>query len=218
MAKLTQSESNSFEIGPLAPPGTCLATCLDVNDQFGVDRPKFENPQETETLDVTRFLFGFIGQDTQPYKVQSFEFRISGSPKNNLFKFLTTWFGHPPKYGWGYCEMKGQGAMLTVAHKPSRDGSKIYANLVGIPPVIAQLRDQFPPLSAFPDVVSDHASRPPPQTAATAFNQPASTPSGYPAQALQTQAVPQQSAVAPANQPAVSNPPSQNHPQFAQQQ
>lgn len=149
MAVITQPESNGFAIEALAPAGTFIATCLDVQDQFGVERPKFENPQEKETLDVTRFLFGFRGQDGKFHKVQSFEFRISGSPKSNLFKFLTSWLGHPPKYGWDYCELKGQGAMITVAHKQSRDGSKTYANLVGIAPVIDQLKEQVLPLSAF---------------------------------------------------------------------
>lgn len=136
MAIITAPEQFGFAIEALAPAGTYVATCLDIEDQFGVDRPKFENPQETEELDVTRFLFGFRGPDGQIYKVQSFEFRISGSPKSNLIKFLTSWLGQAPKYGWDYCELKGQGAMITVAHKQSRDiqdqtpqGERIDASL-----------------------------------------------------------------------------------------
>lgn len=172
MAVIKQPESNGFAIEALAPAGTFIATCLDVQDQFGVERPKFENPQEKETLDVTRFLFGFRGQDGKVHKVQSFEFRISGSPKSNLFKFLTSWLGHPPKYGWDYCELKGQGAMITVAHKQSRDGSKTYANMVGIAPVIDQLREQVLPLSAFEQSAAPTQS-PVPQAPA----QPAAQPS-----------------------------------------
>ena len=149
MAQLNQPQTAGFDIDALAPAGTYIATCLEVQDQFGVERPKFENPQEKDILDCTRFLFGFKGQDGRPYKVQSFEFRISGSPKSNLFKFLTSWLGSPPKYGWDYCELQGQGAMITVAHKQSRDGSKTYANLVGISPVIDQLKAQVLPLEAF---------------------------------------------------------------------
>jgi hypothetical protein len=63
MAKLNQPESAGFDTGALAPTGTVIATCLDIQDEFGVERPKFENPQEKEVLDVTRFLFGFKGQD-----------------------------------------------------------------------------------------------------------------------------------------------------------
>ena len=75
MAQLKQPESNGFEITDLAPAGTFIATCLQVQDQFGVERPKFENPAEKETLDVTRFLFGFQGQDGRTYRVQTHEFR-----------------------------------------------------------------------------------------------------------------------------------------------
>lgn len=187
MAQLKQPESNGFEIGALAPAGTYIATCIDVQDQFGVERPKFENPQEKENLDVTRFLFGFKGQDGQPHLVQSFEFRISGSPKSNLFKFLTSWLGHPPKYGWDYCELKAQGAMITVSHKQSRDGSKTYANLIGIAPVMDQLKAQVIPITAFStspgaqgNATATQQTAPPQNTAApsNSYQQPILPPQG----------------------------------------
>lgn len=149
MAKLTAPASESFDLGPLSPAGTFIATCLGIADQFGVERPTFNDPTKTEVQDVTRFLFGFRAEDGRPYKVQTYEFRISGSPKSNLVKFLTAWLGRAPTMGWDYCELVGAGAMITVAHKPSRDGSKTYANLVGIAPVIAQLKAQVLPLAAF---------------------------------------------------------------------
>ncbi len=190
MAKIQEPTTNGFDIGALAPAGTYVATCLDIEDQFGVDRPKFENPQETEKLDVTRFLFGFRGQDNQSYKVQSFEFRISGSPKSNLIKFLTSWLGNPPKYGWDYCELKGQGAMITVAHKQSRDLTKTYANIVGISPVIDQLKAQVLPLEAL-----EQAQAPAPGTQV-------SKPAPQQPQAPMSTATPQ----APYNQPPQSSP------------
>jgi len=188
MAIIAQPESAGFDIEALAPAGTYIATCLEVQDQFGVERPKFENPQEKEILDVTRFLFGFNGQDGRPYKVQSFEFRISGSPKSNLFKFLTSWLGSPPKYGWDYCELKAQGAMITVAHKLSRDGSKTYANLVGISPVIDQLKAQVLPPGHFDKGASTAPASP------SAQNPLAPAPQG---------------SAAPQQQPQLSN--AQNH-------
>jgi len=199
MAKLNQPEASGFDIGSLALPGTHIATCLDIQDQFGVERPKFENPQEKELLDVTRFLFGFKGQDGRPYKVQSFEFRISGSPKSNLYKFLTSWLGSPPKYGWDYCELKGQGAMITVAHKQSRDGTKIYANLVGISPVIDQLKAQVIPLEAFAQSQAPGSQVSPGLSnvdGAPAPQQPQPSAGGYQQQPPQQaqQAVPQQPA------------------------
>jgi hypothetical protein len=149
MAKLTAPAADSFDLGPLAPAGTFVATCLDVVDQFGVERPTFNDPSQKELQDVTRFLFGFRFEDGRIYRVQTYEFRISGSPKSNLVKFLTAWLGRSPAMGWDYVELKGAGAMITVAQRPSRDGSKTYANLVGIAPVIAQLRGQVLPLASF---------------------------------------------------------------------
>ncbi len=39
--------------------------------------------------------------------------------------------------------------MITVAHRESREGTKTYANMVGISPVIDQLKPQVLPLEAF---------------------------------------------------------------------
>lgn len=195
MAIINEPTSNGFEIGALAPAGTYVATCLDIQDQFGVDRPKFENPQEMEKLDVTRFLFGFRSPDGQIYKVQSFEFRISGSPKSNLIKFLTSWLGHAPKYGWDYCELKTQGAMITVAHKQSRDLTKTYANIVGISPVIDQLKAQVLPIEAFGQAQAGENPAQPMTTAApqTAYGQPtqANTQATTPPQAWSPETDPQ---------------------------
>jgi hypothetical protein len=196
MALLKQPESNSFEIDALALAGVHIATCLEIADQFGVERPKFENPQEKEVLDVTRFLFGFRGQDGRTYKVQSYEFRISGSPKSNLFKFLTAWLGHPPKYGWDYCDLKGAGAMITVAHKPSRDGTRTFAVLNGIAPVIDQLRSQVLPVSAF-------AAQPLPAA------MPAPVPAQTRAQIVPFPAPAASRAPQPASAPQVPQPPQQ---------
>lgn len=57
MAQLTKPTDTSFEIEALAPAGAHIAACLVVNDQFGVQRPNFDNPQHMELRDVTRFLF-----------------------------------------------------------------------------------------------------------------------------------------------------------------
>lgn len=149
MAIITKITDTRFEIEALPPTGSYIATCLDINDQFGVQRPNFDNPQLMESRDATRFLFGFRGADEQLHKVESFEFRISGSPKANLMKFLNAWLGKPAEYGWDYCELKGQGALIAVAHKPNADGSRIFANIVDIKPVGEEQRSQILPLDAF---------------------------------------------------------------------
>jgi len=114
---------------------------------------------------------------------------------------LTSWLGNPPKYGWDYCELKGQGAMITVAHKQSRDGSKTYANIVGISPVIDQLKAQVLPLEAFAQALASaqpqspapgtQASQPAPQhpqSPAGGYQQPSMPPQGPPPAAAPQQA------------------------------
>lgn len=149
MAIITKPKSTSFDIGALPPAGMYIATCLEINDLFGAQRQNFDNPAQQELRDVTRFLFGFRGADGKLYKVQSFEFRISGSPKANLIKFLNAWLGRIPEYGWDYCELKEQGACITVEHKPSADGARTFGNIVGIAPVSEEKRSGILPLSTF---------------------------------------------------------------------
>lgn len=156
MAKLTAPTFLSTRLGPLAPAGTYVATCIGVFDQFGVSRPSFDNPSQTELQDVTRFIFGFRHTDGRIYYVESFEFKISGSPRSNLFKFLTGWLGHPPKMGWDYSELIGSGALVSVTHRQNRENTRTYATIASIAPVLPQLQNQVLPTSAFdPKVINN---------------------------------------------------------------
>ena len=152
MAVLTaKAESSSgFEIDELAPSGDYVATCLDIADEFSVPRRKYQS-EEMENVDVTRFLFGIKGQDGKLYKVQTFEMKISGSPKSTLYKFLTAWLGKAPDYGWDYCSLKGQGAVISVEHVVSQMGTT-YPKISRITPAKTSLADysaQVIPASSF---------------------------------------------------------------------
>jgi hypothetical protein len=152
MAILQAQAENStgFQIEEIAPAGDYVATCIDIEDEFAVTRRKFQS-EETEDIDVTRFLFGFKGADGRIYKVQTFEMKISGSPKSTLFKFLNSWLGQPPQYGWDYCEMKGRGAVISVESVTSQLG-KTYAKISRVLPPKTSLSDysaQVLPLTAF---------------------------------------------------------------------
>ena len=85
MAVLQQptSHSNPFsqQLGDaLAPAGTWIATVLDIKDEFGVPRQKFQST-EMETVDLTCFLFGFRDTQGVPHKVASRQMKISGNEK-----------------------------------------------------------------------------------------------------------------------------------------
>jgi len=137
--KAQVESSNGFDTEELAPEGDYVATCIDIQDEFGVTRRKYQS-EETEEIDVTRFLFGFKAKDGNLYKVQTWEMKISGSPKSKLFKFLSDWLGKAPKMGWDYCELKGKGAVIKVAQKTSQLG-KTYAFIDNINPPKNSLND-----------------------------------------------------------------------------
>lgn len=152
MAVLTaKAESSSgFQIDELAPSGDYVVTCLDVADEFSVPRRKYQS-EEMENIDVTRFLFGFKAQNGKLYKVQTFEMKISGSPKSTLYKFLSAWLGKAPEYGWDYCSLVGQGAVVSIEHVVSQLGTT-YPKIARIQPAKTSLADytsQIVPKSAF---------------------------------------------------------------------
>lgn len=193
MAQLTPPAPRSgFRIENLAPFGQHVAVCLEVQDLFGVERTKFQS-QETELKDVTRFLFGFIDQTGQPHIVQTYEFTISGGSNSNLVKFLTSWLGQAPEYGWDYCELKGSGALLSVEHVQSKGTPPVtYAKISGIFPTPQQMLAHVPGMDQFNDLVAS-----------------AQVESGKPAQAPIVP--PAQPPVVPPMQPPV-NPPVQPNP------
>ncbi len=121
----------------VAPAGTWVATIIDIKDQFGVVRPSFDNPQVTEVVDLTTFLFGFRDQAGQPHRIASKTMRISGNEKSTLFGFLKGALGNAPKYGWDYCEMKGKRCLITVAHEQKRNGQGIFPTIAALCPVPA---------------------------------------------------------------------------------
>jgi len=141
MAVLQQGFSRSMNpfgerIGnDVAPAVTWVATIVDIRDEFGVTRPKYENPQETEVVDLTCFLFGFRDQGNQPHLLASRTMRISGNEKSTLFGFLKAILGRAPQYGWDYCELKGTRCLLTVEHAPRRDGSGVFPSVAALSPV-----------------------------------------------------------------------------------
>ncbi len=196
MAQLIQPQNSGFSVDELPPAGTFCAVVLDIIDLFGVQRPKFENPAEKETLDVTRFLFGFQGQDGRFYKIQTREMRISGNSKSKLFQFLTGMLGHPPRYGWDYCELRGRPAMITVMHQQGRkDPTKMYAGIASVAPLPHQLQHAVPPIAAFNYVREAQQGNPPSaQFPQAAPHSPAPAPAipqqGYPAQVVQPQPQP----------------------------
>lgn len=141
MAVLEQPVNNGNPFGDvigdaMAPAGTFIATVLDVKDEFGVVRQKFQST-EMETVDLTCFLFGFRDTAGQPHRVASKRMRISGNEKATLFGFLKSLLGKAPQYGWDYCAVKGAKCLLTVEHVQRRDGVGVFSAIAALSPVPA---------------------------------------------------------------------------------
>ena len=148
MAILTQSSSGEGPITgwSLEPcrPGQYLAICLEVKDSFGIQRPKYEDPSQIETLDVCRFLFGT--QDGQ--MVQTGEMKISAHEKSKLTGVLTSWLGSAPGAGFDTESLKGKGAMINIVEKTSQKG-RTYSDITSVTPVMAGMEAQVPQASNF---------------------------------------------------------------------
>lgn len=148
MAILQQSTSGEGPITgwPLEParPGQYLAVCLDVKDSFGIQRPKYEDPSQIETLDVCRFLFGT--QDGQV--IQTGEMKISAHEKSKLTGVLTSWLGSAPGAGFDTESLRGKGAMINVVQKTSQKG-RTYSDITSVTPVMAGMEAQVPQPAQF---------------------------------------------------------------------
>ncbi len=154
MAVLQQptNHSNPFAevIGDaLAPAGTYIATVLDIKDEFGVSRQRFQST-ELEKVDLTCFLFGFRDAQGNPHRVASRQMRISGNEKSALFGFLKSLLGRAPAFGWDYCSLKGAKCLLTVEHVQRRDGSGVYAAIAALSPVPAGFSQPAQPAAPAP--------------------------------------------------------------------
>ena len=168
MAKLENKAGQGFtliprdENAPMPPKGTWLATCINIVDKFGVERPVFEG-EGTELQDLTQLEFGFRDKDGQPHKIATRTMKISGNEKSNLFQFLRGWLGEAPRMGWDYMEMKGKKALITIEHATSGRGT-VYATIASISPVpegFGEAPATPPPAASAKPVKAKPAPKPP---------------------------------------------------------
>jgi hypothetical protein len=149
----------------LAPAGTFIATVIDVKDEFGVTRQKYQSTV-METVDLTCFLFGFRDGAGRPHRVASKRMRISGNEKATLFGFLKSLLGKAPAYGWDYIAVKGMKCLLTVEHVQRRDGVGVFAAIAALSPVPVGMAQAMPGQTADNRLQTAGAGSPPPVTAA----------------------------------------------------
>lgn len=80
------------------------------------------------------------------------EFTISTAPRASLRALLESWRGQPYSEDFPNVplhQMVGAWALVTVAHKPSKDGTKTYANIGSVVPVPKAMRQMLPTLAPY---------------------------------------------------------------------
>jgi hypothetical protein len=113
------------------PAGTCAARCYQIVD-LGHQTTSFEGevkvvPQVRITWELAELM-----ADGRPFSI-SREYTATFGPKGNLRKMLEAWRGRPftaeELNSFSLENVLGAPCMLSVVHKPSKDGTKMYANV-----------------------------------------------------------------------------------------
>jgi hypothetical protein len=150
MAVLTQNTTPSasrITSETTVPKGSYIAVCLDVEDNFGVERLKYGSDTEKELIDTTTFYFG-LKKGPDAHVIRSKAFKLSLHEKSALFQFLKQWNNEAPKAGFDTVSQKWVAAQITVEHSMSTKG-RIYANISSISPIMEGLEKMVPPVKDF---------------------------------------------------------------------
>lgn len=159
MAILQQPKTTTrIKLEGLPPKGVYVATCIDVEDAFGVQRPKFDDPNTLETVDLSWFYFGFKNKAGEMFIVKSRGFKLSLHEKSALFAFLKAWRAEAPTAGFDTESMRGKGAQITIEHSVSSKG-RTFANIGSISPVMDGLEGKVIPAEMFQAYLEPQAGK-----------------------------------------------------------
>lgn len=127
---------------PLDPvsAGVHQAVCYSVID-LGVQPPTNAQFSPHQKVQIGWEIPGeMIDTDEGPKpRVVGKEYTLSLRKKANLLAALQSWRGRPFTQaeldGFEVADVIGANCLLNIIHKPSKDGTKIYANVLGIMPL-----------------------------------------------------------------------------------
>jgi len=128
MSLTLSAQSKSTET---VPAGTFAARCYQIID-LGHQTTSFEGevkvvPQVRITWELSELM-----ADGRPFSI-SREYTATFGPKGNLRKMLEAWRGRPftseELGGFSLENVLGKPCLIGVVHKPSKDGTKVYANV-----------------------------------------------------------------------------------------
>ena len=147
MAKIPENKTSALSnLGEPPPKNTYVAVCLDVIDQYNVERRKYES-EEMETVNLTRFVFGVKLKDGSLRKIASKPMKISNHENSALRAFLVCWLGEAPKPNFETADLKGKPAYITVVE--DNRGDRTYMNIGTISEVMEELMVKVPKVEEF---------------------------------------------------------------------
>lgn len=188
----TGEHGGAHDHGPreLHPADTVLMQCVDVV-ALG-KRPETFGGKDKGLVSKCAIVFRSTEkrEDGTHFDL-SREFTISTGPRASLRAMLESWRGQPYTEDWPNVplhQMVGVWALVTVIHRPSKDGSKTYANIGSVVPVPKPMRQHLPTLPQYDraewwsERVAKYASEAAQYLAANGTPTPApSKPTGKPA-------------------------------------
>jgi len=135
---------------PAAPAGTHIAVIVKVEEEFGVVRPKFENPAEFETVDLTRIICAFKDSAGALHFVATQPMRNSADDRSALVQFIQGALGSKPwleDRNWDTQTLVGVPIQITIASQQAQKSRRVYSKITNVAPAMAQFAGAAPSLS-----------------------------------------------------------------------
>jgi hypothetical protein len=96
MAKIPENKTSALSnLGEPPSKGTYVAVCLDVVDEYNVTRKKYQS-EETEVVNLERFVFGVKLKDGSLRKIATRAMKISNHENSALRAFLVRGWARRP--------------------------------------------------------------------------------------------------------------------------
>lgn len=120
----------------LPPEGTHTAICyllVDFGTQKKANRFKNNIEETNKWFQIGWELSDELMSDGRPFAI-SRDYKNNNFSKSTIMKDLTAWFGKLPE-GFKLEQALAKPCNITIAHNPSQDGSRMYANITAITPL-----------------------------------------------------------------------------------
>lgn len=143
----------------IAPEGSHLARCYEMIHIGTIETEWMGEKRLSNKVRIawelpTELVVFNAEKGEQPFSI-SREFTLSMNEKSTLRAFLTAWRGKPfndiEAENFDISKLLGVPCALNIIHVPSKDGSKTYANIASVAPIMkgVQMPDQINPSFEF---------------------------------------------------------------------